>query len=391
MNKDQEVNLVAKTFFGLEQVLADELKALGANDIKPSNRAVAFTGNKELLYKANFHLRTAINILLPIKTFKASNEEELYAQVQKIDWEQYITQKKTFAIEPTVFSTIFKHALYASLKTKDAIVDQFRSKTGKRPFVDPENPDILINLHISETTCTLSLNSSGEPLFKRGYRSATQEAPLNEVLAAGLILLSGWKPETNFIDPMCGSGTLLIEAALIANKIPPGIFRRNFGFENWSDFDGELFNQISSEDEEVKKNDVPNGKIIGLDISPKAISIAKTNVKNASLHNSIEFKICDFNDYTPDIESGMILTNPPYGERLKLDDIQEFYEQFGSTLKRKFRNFDAWIISSNFDAMKNIGLHASKKIKLKNAALDCTFNKYEIYEGSKKNKFDDNK
>ena len=388
MNTEQQVDFIAKTFFGLERVLADELKVIGANNINISNRAVTFSGNKEVLYKANFHLRTAISILQPIVTFKASNEEELYSQVQKINWDNYFTLKQTFAIEPTVYSPIFKHAQYASLKTKDAIVDQFRNNTGKRPFVDPENPDILINLHISDTTCTISLNSSGEPLFKRGYRSATQEAPINEVLAAGLILLSGWDPENNFIDPMCGSGTLLIEAALIANKIPPGIFRKNFGFENWPDFDIDLFNKISSEDEDVKKNTTPNGRIIGIDISPKAIAIARNNIKNASLHNTIELHIGDLNDFSPEINSGVIVTNPPYGERLKNDDMNLFYEQFGNTLKNKYRNFDAWVISSNIEAVKSIGLHASKKIKLKNAALECTFNKYQIYEGSKKKKYE---
>ena len=385
---NQPVDLIAKTFFGLEKVLADELTAIGADNVKISNRAVTFSGNKEILYKANFHLRTAISILQPIKTFKASNEEELYSQVQKIDWSNYFSLKQTFAIEPTVYSPIFKHAQYASLKTKDAIVDQFREKTGKRPFVDPETPDVLINLHISDTTCTLSLNSSGEPLFKRGYRSATQEAPLNEVLAAGLILLSEWNPKDNFIDLMCGSGTLVIEAALIANKIPPGIFRRSFGFEKWPDFDNELFNKISSEDEGEKVDTGKLGKIIGVDISPKAISIARNNIKNASLHNSIELDICDFNEYKPTVDSGMILTNPPYGERLKKDDINLFYEELGNTFKKQFRNFDAWIISANIEAIKSIGLHASKKIKLKNASLECSFNKYEIYEGSKKKKFE---
>jgi putative N6-adenine-specific DNA methylase len=391
MYTEQQDNFIAKTFFGLESVLFNELKELGASNVCISNRAVTFSGNKEMLYKANFYLRTAISILKPIVTFKASNEEELYAQVKKVDWEKYFTLKQTFAIEPTVYSPIFKHAQYASLKTKDAIVDQFRERSGKRPFVDPENPDVLINLHISDTSCTLSLNSSGEPLFKRGYRSATQEAPINEVLAAGLILLSGWSPDRNFIDPMCGSGTLLIEAALIANKIPPGIFRRHFGFENWPDFDNEIFNKISSEDEDVKKHTLPKGKILGLDISAKAISVARNNINNASLQNAIELDVCDFIDYLPVFDSGVIITNPPYGERLKNDNIILLYEAMGDTLKKKYKNFDAWIISSNIDAVKSIGLHPSKKIKLKNAALDCTFNQYQIYEGSKKIKNDDEK
>lgn len=377
-------DFTAKTFYGLEHVLANELKSLGAENIKIGNRAVNFSGDKEMMYKANFHSRTAINILKPIVTFTANNEDELYKRVQEVDWTLHLTKKQTFAVEPTIYSELFRHSLYAALKTKDAIVDQFRAKTGKRPFVDVENPQVRLNLHISDNECTISLNSSGEPLFKRGYRVATSDAPLNEVLAAGMIALSGWERKQNFIDFMCGSGTLLIEAALIANNIPPGIFRKQFGFENWPDFDQDLFEKITSEDEMEIHDTSENGLIMGCDIASKAISMAKSNIKSASLHNLIDLEVSNFVDYDPDVESGVVMCNPPYGERIQKENINEFYKEIGNVLKRKYNNFDAWIISSNLDAMKLISLHPSKKIKMMNASLECTFNKYSIYEGSLK-------
>jgi putative N6-adenine-specific DNA methylase len=383
MHNDNHYSLIAKTLYGLEQVLAAELEAIGARQIKIANRAVYFAGNKEMIYKSNFYLRTAISILIPIRTFKISNEIDLYNKVQEIDWSAFMNLDMTFAVESTVYSSKFKHTQYPALKVKDSIVDQFRKKTNKRPNVDTNHPDVLINIHISEDTCTISLNSSGEPLFKRGYRIATQEAPLNEILAAGLVYLSGWEPEQNLVDPMCGSGTILIEAALIANKIPPGIFRKDFGFKKWLDFDNELYNKIIQvkETKNIKKT---KAHIIGSDISKYAIKSAKENIKNAHLQNEIELYVNDFQMFTPDIEKGVIITNPPYGERLKPEDIVEFYKSFGNTLKKNYLNFNAWILSANLIAMKFIGLHPSTKIKLMNASLECTFNKYEIYEGTKK-------
>jgi putative N6-adenine-specific DNA methylase len=383
MRNDNTYNLLAKTLYGLENVLADELKSIGADQIKIANRAVYFSGDKEMIYKANYYLRTAICILIPIRTFKINDENDLYKKVQEIDWSLYMNLKMTFAVESTVYSSKFKHTQYPALKVKDSIADQFRQKTNRRPNVDTTNPDILINIHIAEDTCTISLNSSGEPLFKRGYRVATQEAPLNEILAAGLIYLSGWKPEQNLIDPMCGSGTILIEAALIRNNIPPGTYRRHFGFKNWLDFDNEIFNNI------VHPKELLNTKhakvhIIGNDISKNAINSAKENIKYAQLQHMIELHVGDFQNFNPNIENGVVITNPPYGERLKQEDIVELYKSFGNTLKKSYLNFEAWILSANLNAMKFIGLHPSKKIKLMNAALECTFNKYEIYEGTKK-------
>ena len=381
----QSEELIAKTFLGFEGVLANELKNIGAENVKTGNRYVSFSGGNEIIYKSNFYLRTALSILKPITTFTVENEDDLYKMVQKIDWETILSLKTTFAVEPTVHSSVFKHGQYAALKTKDAIVDQFRSKTQKRPYVDADNPDILINLHISEKVCTLSLNSSGEPLYKRGYRVANHEAPLNEVLAAGLILLSGWNPSQDFIDPMCGSGTLSIEAALIANKIPPGIFRKKFAFENWPDFDSELFSKISNDDE--SDDNITQGRFFASDISSKAISIARNNIKSASLHNKINLNNIDFFDLKLDSNSGVVIINPPYGERLKNENLNGFYENIGNTLKHQYEGFEVWILSSNSDAMKSIGLHPTKKIKVLNGSLECSFNKYQIYSGSKKMKY----
>jgi putative N6-adenine-specific DNA methylase len=383
MENQVKFELIAKTFFGLEEALSSELIQLGAEEVKTGNRAVSFMADKEMLYRANYQLRTCISILKPLFSFSAINEDELYKNVFNFDWEKIFGIKQSFAIEATVYSTFFKHSQYAVLKTKDAIADYFRGKTKQRPDVDTENPDILINLHIAEDKCTISINSSGEPLFKRGYRIAPHEAPLNEVLAAGLISISGWKPGQHFIDFMCGSGTLLIEAALMANKIYPGVFRKEFGFEKWPDFDDVIYRKINTG--RFPENDgAPGSRFIGIDISERAISFAQKNVTSAFLQKSIELDVANFNSFSPPVTSGIVIANPPYGERLKEDDIIEFYKSIGNTLKQNYKNFEAWILSSNINAMKFIGLHPSKKIKIKNAALDCTFNKYMIYEGSKK-------
>jgi putative N6-adenine-specific DNA methylase len=388
IKNNSNFSLLAKTIYGLEKVLAKELETLGALEIEVSNRAVSFKGDMEMMYRANYNLRTAINILKPIETFVARSEDELYKKVYEINWEKYLSLDTTFALETTVHSTIFKHSHYVALKTKDAIVDQFRNAKGKRPYIDTENPDIKIHLHISETKCTISLNSSGEPLFKRGYRVATVEAPLNEVLAAGLLALSGWQPSQNLLDPMCGSGTILIEAALIAKGIPPGVFRKKYGFETWPDFDEQLFQTISNDEkEEFAKKEI--GKIIGLDILPKATSAAKQNVKNAFLNNVIEINTADCLSYLPNMEPGIIITNPPYGERLKEQNITQFYSSFADTLKRNYAGYDAWVISSNMESMKFIGLHPTVKYKLFNGPLECSFAKYSIYAGSKKRKYNE--
>lgn len=383
-NKDIKFKMVAKTFRGLEDVLFSELETLGAIDLVKGNRMVEFAGNQEMLYKANFHLRTALKILKPIYEFKIKNENELYKSIQTIDWSEYFDLKSTFAVDSVVFSNNFTHTKYVALKVKDAIVDQFRDKFGKRPYVDVEDPDLRINIHISNETCTVSLDSSGDSLHKRGYRIKTNKAPLNEVLAAGMILLSGWDKKSLFIDPMCGSGTLVIEAAMMAHNVPPGLYRKKFGFETWKDFNSDLLEDIYEEESPENKIDI---NIIGADISEIATRITSENIDNAALKKRIDIITKPINDFIPPKdEYGTIITNPPYGERLKKDEINGFYKELGDKFKKSFKGYNIWLISSNFGAIKHIGLHPSKKLILYNGALECKFLNYEIYEGSKKRK-----
>lgn len=382
MNNDQKFKMLAKTFSGLEGVLKKELLDLGASDVKEGNRVVEFSGDKTLMYRANFHLRTALKILKPIAEFKVQNEQELYDAVQTIKWSEYFDVNKTFAVDSVVHSPNFSHSKYVALKVKDAIVDQFRETFKKRPYVETENPDIQINVHISNTLCTVSLDSSGESLHKRGYRIKTTKAPLNEVLAAGMILLSGWDLKSNFIDPMCGSGTLLIEAAMIANGIPPGIYRKKFAFETWKDFDSKLFENIYEEESEKLAF---NPKIFGSDNSEIAIRIASENISNAALKRKIDISIIPIENYKPPQENkGVVITNPPYGERLKKTEINKFYKTLGDLFKNEYAGYTIWMLSSNFDAIKNIGLKPSAKLTLFNGPLECKFLKFDIYEGSKK-------
>jgi len=372
--------IVAKTFAGLENILADEIKALGGESVSVERRAVSFVGDQALMYKANFHLRTALKILKPIAEFEVTNRDELYDHAKKIAWNKYLALGKSFAIDSTVQSEMFVNTMYASLKVKDAIVDQFREATGKRPSVNPENPDVRINIYLMGNHCILSLDSSGESLHKRGYRVGQGDAPINEVLAAGMILLTGWHGEKDFIDPMCGSGTLLIEAALIAKGIPPGMYRKSFGFELWPDFNEALFTEICNGDYEKE-----NGcKIIGSDISIKDIAIARANIKSASLSKVIDLETADFIKLEAPSSSGIIITNPPYGERMKPQSIIELYAAIGNTLKNRFTGYEAWIISSSLDGLKSVGLKPAKKIDLFNGALACSYRCYELFQGSHK-------
>ncbi|MDY6801437.1 MAG: THUMP domain-containing protein [Bacteroidota bacterium] len=385
MKEEQKFKMFAKTFQGLEEVLKKELIQLGASKVCIGKRGVEFYGDKTLLYKANFHLRTALKILKPILEFKAQHEIELYDAVQSISWDTIFDVHQTFAVDSVVYSQHFSHSKYVALKVKDAIVDQFRKKYKKRPYVETESPDVQINIHISDNICTLSLDSSGESLHKRGYRIKATKAPLNEVLAAGMILLSGWDCKSNFIDPLCGSGTLLIEAAMIAYGIPPGIYRQKFGFESWKDFDGELLEEIYEKETETK---IFRYKIIGSDISEIAIRIARENISNAALKRKIDLNITPIENYTPpENEKGTIVTNPPYGERLKRINIHDFYSTLGNLFKDKYQGYSIWLLSSNLNAIKYIGLKPSKKITLYNGPLECKFLEYDIYQGSKKRKF----
>lgn len=381
--------MIAKTLPGLEDVLAEELIALGADNLQLGKRMVSFEGDKELLYKTNIHCRTALRILKPVLVFKAKNTDELYAYVKQFPWNDFFSVKNTFAIDAVVFSELFTHSKFVAYRTKDAIVDFFTEKVGKRPSVSTVNPDIVINVHIAHDKCTLSFDSSGESLHKRGYREAQTDAPLNEVLAAGMLLKTGWKGESAFIDPMCGSGTLLIEAAMIALNIPPGVYRKGFAFEKWPDFDKELFEYLYNDDSQERDFEY---RIYGSDISPKAIAIANQNIKNAGLSRYIELSVKPIQKYSePPAENGLLVTNPPYGERLKENDIFGLYESIGERLKHVFTGYTVWILSNKKEYFDKIGLKPSKKIKLINGSLECEFRKYEIFDGKRKSFLDKKK
>ena len=387
MKQQDTFLMLAKTFKGLEEVLAQELIELGANDVQLERRAVSFRGDKALLYRSNLCLRTAIRILVPIKTEKLNAkgrkpEDQVYDIAKSIDWSRYMTVDDTFVIDSTVYSELFHNSLFVTYRVKDAIVDYWSGQTGKRPNVNAENPDIRINLHIGKDILTLSLDSSGESLHKRGYRVATTEAPISEVLAAGMLLMAGWKGQSDFYDPMCGSGTLLIEAALIARNIAPGVFRQSFAFEKWPDFDADMWSDIYNDDSHEREF---NHKIYGSDASFYAIQQAAKNVKSAGVQKDIELRqvrIEELKDLST--EGALVMLNPPYGERLKSNkEMEDLYGAIGSTLKHRFAGASAWIISSNAAAMKCIGLKPSKKMHLLNGELDCQFNQYELFQGKR--------
>lgn len=379
---EKNFEMLAKTFYGMESLLADELLSLGAQDIKKGNRLVHFKGDKGFMYKANLCLRTALKILKPFYHFKAKNEHELYEKIYNFDWNELLSPNETFLIDSVVSGQIFTHSLYASQRTKDAIVDRIRKQTGDRPNVDTRHPDFRIHLHIYENECSISLDSSGSSLHHRGYRSATNIAPMNEVLAACLVQLSGWDRQTDFIDPMCGSGTILIEAAMLACDIPANLNRNEFAFEKWSDWDASLFDKIRQS--QLKKVKPPVGKIYGFDKAPSAVEKAIQNVKNASLEDFIHVNRANFFHSSKIGETPLhLLTNPPYGERLE-GDIDGLYQEFGDTLKRNYPNTNAWMISSNFEAMKFVGLRPTRKIKLFNGKLESRLCLFPIYAGTKK-------
>lgn len=377
--------MLAKTMFGFEELLEKELKDLGALNVEKGVRSVSFEGDKGFMYKANLCLRTAIKILKPIENFRVRSEQDLYDKVYAMDWNQYLSYDHTFAIDATVNSDLFNHSLYIALKTKDAIADKFRSQHNKRPSVDLKYPDLRVNVHIQKNECTISLDSSGQSLHQRGYKTATNIAPINEVLAAGLLLLSGWDGQSDFMDPMCGSGTIPIEAAMIACNIPANINRREFAFEKWGDYDADLFDKIV--ESSLKKARDFHHKIYAYDKVSSAVRKATDNVKNANLADYIQVEQQDFfqTEKTSQEKLHMVF-NPPYGERLAIN-MEEFYGEIGDTLKQKYPNTDAWFITSNIESIKHVGLRPSRKIKIFNGKLESRLLKYEIYPGSKKAKF----
>lgn len=373
--------MIAKTFKGLEEVLCNELTALGAQNVEPGNRMVSFEGDQALLYRANLCCRTALRILKPIEKFMAADPDDLYSAVRDIDWSRYMTPDTTLSIDSTVNSEDFRHSKYVTYRVKDGITDYFRDRSGKRPSICLHGADLQLDVHISDNRVTLSLNSSGEPLSQRGYRVAATEAPINEVLAAGILLKSGWRGDTQLLDPMCGSGTFLIEAALIAANINPGVFRSGFAFEKWPDFDAELFESLYNDDSNEHDPAFP---IRGADIDPEAVAIARKNIHEARLDKYIEVELKDFTatTETPDGIPGIIVTNPPYGERLMPENLGELFTQTGTVLKRYFSGWHVWILGYHDEAFAGIGLKPSVKFPINNGGLECTLREYVLFDGS---------
>ena len=382
---ENNFRMIAKTFFGFEEILAKELAVLGAQDITPGIRMVSFIGDKGFMYKANIALRTALKILKPIYHFRVTNEESLYKGISGVNWSKYINANQTFVIDSTVHSDKFNHTEFVSQKTKDAIVDQFRNRTGQRPSVDKDYPDLRINIHIDKDQCSVAIDTSGASLHHRGYRTATNIAPINEVLAAGMVMLSGWEGQGDFLDPMCGSGTILAEAAMIACHIPANINRKEFAFEKWNDWDNELFDIVT--DSLMKKVREFHYTIKGYDKAPSAGMKARDNIKNANLDDYVKIEERNFFDSEKETKGPLhMVFNPPYGERIDIQ-MERFYAEIGDTLKKNYPGTNAWFITANLEALKFVGLKPSRKIKLFNGSLEARLVKYEMYEGSKRTKF----
>ncbi len=375
----EKFEMVAKTFKGLEGVLADELRALGAADVSEGIRMVSFSGDKEMMYKANFSLRTALRVLKPIYKFRATSADDLYEQARLFDWDQLLDVNKTFAIDATTFGTEFNHSQFVTYRVKDAIVDYFSERYDRRPSIRVANPDIRLDVHIAGDQVTISLDSSGEPLYKRGWREAQTDAPINEVLAAGIIKLSGWNGDSNFVDPMCGSGTFLVEAALIARNINPGVYRDGFAFQHWPDYDEEIFNRIYNDDSGEREFKY---KIYGSDISGKAIAISRANVRRAGVAKQVELELKPIEEYTQAPKPGVLITNPPYGERLQVGNIEGLYAILGEKLKKVFSGYNAWVIGASRDHFDAIGLRPSLRYELYNGAIDCELRQYVMFDGS---------
>lgn len=380
MNKDN-LQIQIKTFFGLEPVLAEEIKKLGGKNVEIKNRAVNCEGDLGFLYKINYSARTALKIIIPIMTFKAWDEHRFYEKVFDYPWEELMDIDQTFAIDATVYSERFKHSQFMSLKMKDAIVDYFKSKYNRRPDVDAKNPQIKFHLHIDRELVTISMDSSGDALYKRGYRKDHGEAPINEVLASGMLQLAGWDGKGNFLDPMCGSGTLLIEAAMIAMDLPAQIFRKEFAFQNWKNYDAALFTEIK--EARVNRLKEFTGKIVGYDIENQMVEASRINIESAELEDVITVVRKDFFESKKDMYPLLMVFNPPYNERLEIED-EDFYQKIGDTFKHQYPNTLAWFISADLDALKKVGLRPSRKIKLYNGKLECRFLQYEMYEGTKR-------
>ncbi|MFT4758635.1 MAG: putative N6-adenine-specific DNA methylase [Paraglaciecola sp.] len=380
------MKIIAKTLQSLENVLAKEIEGIGGTNIQVLKRAVQFDGDLKVLYRANLELRTAVRVLVAFKEFRTKHENHLYGKIMEIDWAEHIGMEDTFAIDAVTKSAYLDHSKYLAHKIKDAIVDQFRNRFGERPNVDVRNPTLRLNVFLNhDNVCKLSFDTSGIPLHKRGYRLDSQEAPINEVLAAGMVLMSGWERDCDFVDPMCGSGTIPIEAALYAHNIAPNLNRQEFGFEKMKNFDAELWEEVKAE-ARARTSDFKHN-IYGFDRDFEAINIAESNAEQAGLEGLITFKREQMEVLEPTSEKGIMVMNPPYDERLQVSDIIEFYSMIGDQLKQKFGGWAAWIISSNKEALKRVGLRSSRKIALMNGSLECKFHRFDMYAGSKKTKF----
>lgn len=370
------------TFFGLEEILAKELLQLGGKNITEFKRGVSVVGDLGFLYKANLCLHTALKVIIPITKFTADSEQELYDNIKSIDWERFISNSDTIMIESVLNSELFTHSQFVSQKVKDGIVDRFREKTGKRPDVDLLHPAFKLYVHIYKNEVSLNIDSSGDPLYKRGYRTDINEAPMKEVLAAGLVKLSGWERHHLLVDGMCGAGTIAIEAALWANNIPPGYYRNDFGFMRWQNFDEKVYDTIYESSINKIKNDPV--EIIANDIDFPTLKKAKINTKNAKVDDVITCTQESFFDMTPPRQAGVVILNPPYGERLPVAEIEKLYKEIGNKLKKDFKGFSAWVITSSPEAIKSIGLRPSRRIHIFNGSLECRYLKFELYDGSKK-------
>lgn len=380
------IEMVATTLYGMEPFLAEELEQLGAKSVAIDKKAVRFMGDKALLYRCNLQLRTAIKVIQPIGKFQARNPDEMYDAIKQIPWDKYIDLKQTFAVDVALNTNYFNHSHYLALRIKDGIVDYYRQKKGCRPDVNPDQPDIPIHLYVNDQTCYLYLDSSGHPLYKRGYRYQQHTAQMSEVLAAGLIKLSRWNPETILIDPMCGSGTILIEAALLAGNSTPGLFRQHYAFMNWKDYEPLLYKKEM--EKLYRHRSYIKTRIIGADSDLESVHLCRQNIKKAGMEGIIQVFHKPLQEFTPPAGTpGMVITNPPYGERLKQEHIDQLYEMMGDRFKQVFSGYIAWVLSSNMDAMKHFGLRPSQKIKIYNGPLECRFHRFELYSGSRKTKY----
>jgi putative N6-adenine-specific DNA methylase len=379
------LNLVVSCHYGFEELLAEELSALGFEQINLHNRSVTCTGTLEMVYRANYCCRLALRVLIKIASFEAPDSNTLYEEVYDLPWEQLIDADAKIAINSICNQSQFDNTMFVSMRAKDAIADFFRHRTGIRPSVDNDNPDLRVQVHIFKEQATVLLDSSGDSLHMRGYRTAVNKAPISEVLAAGLIIKSGWTPDQAFYDPMCGSGTFLIEAAMMSTNTPAGFYRKGFGFERWKGFDRALFEHVVAEACSKRKL-LTKCVIEGSDSARKSLSISRDNIKFAGLSGLIKTSLADFETAPAPEEPGTIIINPPYGGRFDKDDVEVLYQRIGDTLKKNYKGHTAWIITANREAVKHIGLHATKKFIVFNGQLECRFLRYDIYEGSKKAK-----